>query len=73
MEKTKKDLTVIRSIAEEIKKVAYLGAAGPYLIMSEKTVGAATLVVLAIGWFVFCQVTAHVMLSLATKMENENE
>ncbi len=75
-EKPKKDRALIRSIADEVKKVAYLGAAGPYLIMGDTTktaVGAATLITIAIAWFVICQVVAHVLLSLAVKMENEDE
>ncbi len=74
-DKPRKYLELIRSIADEVKKVAYLGAAGPYLIMGDETksaVGAATLIALAVAWFILCQVVAHVMLSLAVKMENED-
>jgi len=75
-EKPKKERALLRSIADELKKVAYLGAAGPYLIMGESTktaAGAGTIIVLAVIWFVVCQVAAHVLLSLAVKMENEDE
>lgn len=75
-EKPRKERTLLRSIVDELKKVAYLGAAGPYLIMGESTktaVGAGNVIVLAVIWFVICQVAAHVLLSLAEKMENEDE
>lgn len=75
-DKPKKERALLRSIADELKKVAYLGAAGPYLIIGEGTktaVGAATLIALAVGWFVICQVAAHLLLSLIERMEYEDE
>lgn len=73
-EKRPKKETVIRSIADEIKKVAYLGAAGPYVIMGDKgAVDGATLVAIALIWFLGCQSIAHFLLALADRLEVEND
>lgn len=74
-EKPSKKSALIESVAEEIKKVSYLGAAGPYVILGEKdkdVVGGATLLAIALTWFIICQVVAHVLLALARKMEAED-
>ena len=67
---------VIRSIAEEVKKIAYLGAAGPYLVMGDQArtvVGGATLVAIALVWFIMCQAVAHFLMVLAEKAEAQDD
>lgn len=71
----KNNIGVVRSISEELKKVAYLGAAGPYLVFGESAKTAVTgaeLLAIAIGWFIICQTIAHFLVSLAEKMEVNN-
>ena len=73
-EKRSNSGTVIKSIADETKKVAYLGAAGPYVIMGEKAgADASALVAIALVWFIMCQSLAHFLMVLADKMEVEND
>lgn len=71
-----KQAVVTRSIAEEVKKVAYVGAAGPYVLMGEQAktiVGGSTLVAISLVWFIMCQVVAHIFMVLADKMEANDD
>jgi hypothetical protein len=75
-ESPKKEGRVIRSFTEEVKKVAYLGAAGPYLMMGDQAksiVGGSAMVAIALVWFIICQVIAHVFIALADRMEAQND
>jgi len=68
---TRKEAKLVLSIVEEAKKVSYLGAAGPYLLFGEQAktvVGASTLIVIALVWFIMTQVVAHVLMGLAENM-----
>lgn len=73
MEKpSSKEARIVLSIAEEAKKVSYLGAAGPYLVFGEQAktvVGGGTLIVIALIWFIMVQIAAHAFMALAEKME----
>lgn len=70
-DKRPKNETVIRSIADETKKVAYLGAAGPYVIMGDKgVVAGATLVAIALVSFIMNQSLAHF---LADRVETNSD
>ena len=74
-EKQKKTEDVIRSIADEAKKLSYIGSAGPYVILGDQAktvVGASTIVAIAVIWFIIWQFIAHFLLSLAIKVENED-
>lgn len=71
----KGDSAVIKSIAEEFKKVSYLGAAGPYLVFganARSVVDGATIIVIATVWFIIWQIVAHFLVSLAQKLEVDN-
>lgn len=62
--------SVIRSIADETKKVAYLGAAGPYVILGDQVLQETGFIVaIALSWFIICQCVAHLLLALADRME----
>ena len=72
----KGDAGVVRSIADELKKVSYLGAAGPYLVFgasARTVVDGATIIVIATFWFIIWQTVAHFLVSLAQKMEVDSE
>lgn len=71
----RKEAKLILSIAEEAKKVSYLGAAGPYLLFGDQAktvVGASTLIVIALVWFIMVQLIAHALMALAEKMETND-
>ena len=75
-EASAKDWRLARSIADEIKKVAYLGAAGPYLLLGDKAqtvVGGGIMVAIAVVWFIMCQAIAHAMIAAANAGENDDE
>lgn len=70
------DVGIVRSIAEELKKVAYVGAAGPYVVLGEASktvVGGATLIAVSLVWFIICQTVAHLLMALDSKMEETKD
>lgn len=72
----KKRSAIILSVADEVKKVSYLGAAGPYLAFGDdaKTVvGGTSMVAIALVCFILCQVIAHGLMVLANTMEVQDD
>ena len=67
---------LVRSFAEEVKKVSYLGAAGPFLLLGgqvKSIVGGATVLAIAIVRFMLCQAVAHTLIAAANAGETDNE
>lgn len=71
-----RDWRLVRSFADEVKKVSYLGAAGPFLLLGDQAksiVGGAAVLAIAIVWFMLCQVVAHALIAAANAGETDNE
>lgn len=71
-----RDWRLVRSLAEEVKKVSYLGAAGPFLLLGDQAksiVGGPTVLAIAIAWFILCQAAAHALIAVANAGETHHE
>ncbi|MBK6744694.1 MAG: hypothetical protein IPG66_17745 [Hydrogenophilales bacterium] len=59
---------LILSLADELKKLSYLGTAGMLLLFGNKAsqvVDGPTMMVIAIAWYLLMQVIAHILLACA--------
>lgn len=67
---------IIASVADEVKKLSYLGAAGPYLVLGDEAktvIGGGTMVAIAMVWFIMCQAVAHGLIALAERMAEQDD
>lgn len=77
MEENKpKESRLVISVADEVKKLSYLGAAGPYLMLGDEAktvIGGSSLLAIAMVWFIICQAVAHGLLALAERMAEQDD